>query len=68
MSDARPGVRDALENERSRICGSLALAFEDDPVSSFIFPEAAGRIEKLERLYALTVPTLTSHGLSLIHI
>lgn len=62
MRDTRPEARDALEDERSRIYESLALAFEDDPVTRFIFPQAAGRIERLERFYALTVPTLTNHG------
>jgi len=61
-------ARDALANERPRIYRSLALAFEDDPVSSFIFPRAAGRVERLERFYALSVPTLTRDGRLLTNI
>lgn len=60
--DSSPQPRDAAAGEWAQLVHSLALAFEDDPVSAFIFPDPQGRVGRLKRLYALTIPRLADCG------
>ena len=63
MSDTQaPSPRAALVSDWPQLLQSLALAFEDDPVSEFIFPDPQGRVGRLKRFYALTIPMLADHG------
>lgn len=55
-------VREARDNEAEAICHSLAQAFEDDPVSSYLYPDAGTRVARLRRVYRVLVPELTRHG------
>ena len=63
MSTTRStAIREARRGERRDLYRSLALAFEDDPVSCFLHPEPESRAARLERSYGAMVPTLTRHG------
>lgn len=57
-----PCVHDARSDERSAIYRSLALAFEDDPVTIFLFPHARTRTARLDRLYGVLIPRLVEEG------
>src|ERR1700687_2823151 len=46
-------VRLATEADGDSRCSSLAQAFEDDPVMTFLFPQDTGRVEKLRRFFLL---------------
>jgi GNAT superfamily N-acetyltransferase len=48
-----PSVRLARPDDLKALCHALALAFEDDPVMEFLFPSPEGRVEKLERFFAM---------------
>ncbi|MEZ4217051.1 MAG: GNAT family N-acetyltransferase [Myxococcota bacterium] len=63
MSGPRaPGVHDARRDEWRAVYRSLALAFEDDPVTAFLFPRARTRVARLERLYDVLIPRLVAEG------
>jgi hypothetical protein len=44
-------VRPAARADVNRIAASLALAFEDDPVMRFLFPDASSRSWRLTRFF-----------------
>jgi GNAT superfamily N-acetyltransferase len=58
----QPRTHDATKAEWPKVFESLSLAFEDDPISEFIFPEPEGRAARLRRFYALMIPMLVEHG------
>lgn len=62
IDDSRPQPREAVASEWTQLVHALALAFEDDPVIEFIFPDPQGRLGRLKRFYALTIPRLADHG------
>jgi GNAT superfamily N-acetyltransferase len=55
-------VRDARADEFGAIMQCLARAFADDPVSLFLFPDAAQRERKLPRFYRFAAEVNASHG------
>ena len=57
-----PEVREALPNERRPISRCLARAFEDDPVSCFIFPDARSRPARLRGFYRQVVRMMAPQG------
>jgi len=50
-SDADVGVHEALRSDCRAVTESLARAFEDDPVSNFIFPNDRTRLARLGAFY-----------------
>jgi GNAT superfamily N-acetyltransferase len=50
-----PEVRAATADEVGRLSHALAAAFEDDPIFGWLLPDAGGRLERLERFFALEV-------------
>src|SRR5215831_5646362 len=44
-------VRQVTAADAHRLADSLALAFEDDPVMTFLFPDAASRGRRLIRFF-----------------
>jgi len=44
-------VRIVTRADVDRIAASLALAFEDDPVMTFLFPDPASRMRRLHRFF-----------------
>ncbi len=54
---ALPVIRPATEADRPAIIDVLARAFIDDPALAWLFPDAARRLEKLERFFRLTTST-----------
>jgi len=44
-------VRIATGADVGRVAASLALAFEDDPVMAFLFPDPASRVRRLNRFF-----------------
>jgi len=61
-SRASSDVRPAGARDRSRVCATLAAAFQDDPVMSFIFPDAADRRLRLPRLFGILFDGDGAHG------
>jgi len=55
-------VRAVRAHELRDFYGVLARAFEDDPLTEFLFPDAGSRIRRLTALYRWMVPTLIAHG------
>lgn len=55
-------VREARPEEFPAVYGALARAFEDDPISEFLFPEFTSRSQRLRAFYRVTMPWLLSHG------
>jgi len=55
-------VREAEPGERDAVGHALSLAFEDDPVMEFLFPDAASRTGRLRGFYAVVIPLLAAHG------
>jgi GNAT superfamily N-acetyltransferase len=55
-------VREALRTDRRRISTSLSLAFEDDPVSAFIFRRDRGRRSRLVSFYRIVLDMMSEHG------
>jgi GNAT superfamily N-acetyltransferase len=55
-------VRDVCPGETDAVYAALARAFEDDPVTEFLFPDPASRVAGLLGFYRMLVPTITSHG------
>jgi ribosomal protein S18 acetylase RimI-like enzyme len=51
-------VRRVQAGDIRKVCESLARAFYDDPVSSYLFPEDARRIRRLERYFRFQVRTM----------
>ena len=46
-----PAVRVAVSADVERIAVSLALAFDDDPVMAFLFPDPTSRVRRLTRFF-----------------
>jgi len=55
-------VREARLDERRALSNSLALAFEDDPVSAYLYPDPSTRVSRLRKSYSVIIPTLTRNG------
>src|SRR4029077_5241629 len=63
MSEAaRIAVRRAGAADAAVVAGSLARAFDDDPVLCWVFPDAASRPRRMERLFALAAAATAEHG------
>ena len=56
------GIREARPNERRALGHSLALAFEDDPVSVYLYPDPETRLSRLRKSYSVIIPALTRNG------
>ncbi len=60
--DPGTDVRDAVHAERRRIVACLARAFEDDPVSCFLFENPGSRRSRLEHFYREVVRMMFYYG------
>jgi len=49
-------------SELPALYASLARAFEDDPVTRFLFPNRRTRVQRLQAFYRSMMPTLAAHG------
>jgi len=56
------GVRAVRAHELREFYAVFARAFEDDPLTGFLFPDAGSRIRRLTAFYRCMVPTLAAHG------
>lgn len=56
-------VREVASAEFASVYRALSLAFEDDPVMSFLFPKEADRTRRLTSFYTVVVPLIAGHGL-----
>ena len=56
-------VREVTSGEFGSVGHALSLAFEDDPVMAFLFPDARTRRQRLTSFYALVIPLIAGHGL-----
>ncbi len=54
--------REASESDLEPMRRCLAEAFEDDPVSVFLFPDEISRRARLESFYRLILGLMTEHG------
>lgn len=59
---APDGVREADPSQYRTLAGCLARAFEDDPVSSFIFPQERSRGGRLVSFYRAVLRMMVEHG------
>ena len=57
-----PTVRPVRDGELRELYSTLARAFEDDPVTEFLFPDAGSRLRRLEAFYRSMMPTMAAHG------
>ena len=57
-----PRSRQARPGEFATLCVCLSRAFEDDPVSVFLFPNARTRRRRLASFYRMVLPLLAGHG------
>lgn len=55
-------VFEATRSDLPAVGRSLSLAFEDDPVMAFLFPDGASRPRRLRSYYAVVIPFLRGHG------
>lgn len=55
-------MHEVRADEVATVYGALARAFEDDPVTAFLFPEGSSRIDRLLAFYRVTTPWLTEQG------
>lgn len=55
-------VREVSNREFAAVARTLSLAFEDDPVMGFLFPDEARRLRRLRDFYGLVIPLLAGHG------
>jgi ribosomal protein S18 acetylase RimI-like enzyme len=62
LDGRRLRVRPVRSGERRAFYGLLARAFEDDPVSAFLFPEEASRRQRLIAFYQAMMPAMVEHG------
>lgn len=66
MSDGRETsefeILEATPSDFHRISRCLATAFDDDPVSVFLFPDPRTRFARLVSLYQLVLGVMASHG------
>lgn len=62
MGEAPAGVREALASEREGIASCLSRAFEDDPVSRYLFPRDRSRLSRLVSFYRMVLEILSDHG------
>jgi GNAT superfamily N-acetyltransferase len=53
MTTTAPEVRRATSADTAAAARSLARAFVDDPVMSWLFPDEPGRVHALERFFAI---------------
>lgn len=56
-------VGEVTHAEFAAVGRALSLAFEDDPVMSFLFPHARTRTRRLTSFYAVVLPLIADHGL-----
>jgi GNAT superfamily N-acetyltransferase len=54
--------REASRSELPALCDCLSRAFEDDPISVFLFPHERSRTRRLAGFYRLVLPILAGHG------
>jgi ribosomal protein S18 acetylase RimI-like enzyme len=59
---ANHGVIEPVASERRQVSLTLAEAFQDDPVMSFIFPDPEDRRMRLPRLFAILFEGDGAHG------
>lgn len=55
-------VRPVRAEELARFYAVLARAFEDDPVTEFLFPDASSRVRRLQAFYRTMMPAMAAHG------
>ena len=55
-------LREVTNREFVAVGRTLSLAFEDDPVMAFLFPDAASRCRRLRSFFALVISMLARHG------
>lgn len=56
------GVREALASERAAISDCLSRAFEDDPISRYLFPRKSSRRSRLVSFYGMALAIISEHG------
>ncbi len=59
---ATQSPREAHPGEFPSLCECLSRAFEDDPISAFLFPNPRSRRRRLAGFYRLVLPILAAHG------
>ncbi len=60
--DVEVSPREASESDRGAMQRCLAEAFEDDPISAYLFPEVSSRRARLESFYRLILGLMTQQG------
>jgi len=55
VGEMRPG-------DSRAVAEALALAFEDDPITAFLFPDPASRVRRITRFYRFAIRHLVRHG------
>ncbi|MEE2662651.1 MAG: GNAT family N-acetyltransferase [Myxococcota bacterium] len=55
-------VRPVRAHELREFYAVLARAFEDDPLTGFLFPDSGSRFRRLTAFYRWMIPTLVAHG------
>jgi ribosomal protein S18 acetylase RimI-like enzyme len=61
MGEARATVRTATKRDFDAMSASLARAFYDDPVFSFLLPDDSTRLKKLETVLGIFIKTCLPH-------
>lgn len=55
-------VREVAASEFDAAGRTLSLAFEDDPVMQFLFPDPGSRLRRLRSFYRVAIPMIAGHG------
>jgi hypothetical protein len=58
MTDSRPKIRPATEDDHEAAAEALALAFADDPAWSHLLPDPASRAERLLSFFTAEIGNL----------
>lgn len=58
-------LREVGASDFAAVTRALSLAFEDDPVMAFLFPDARSRRRRLRGFYRVVVPLIAEHGVVL---
>ena len=61
-TEAPATVREALASERAAISECLSRAFEDDPVSRYLFPKDRSRFSRLASFYRVVLGMMSADG------
>ena len=62
MGEAVARVREALASERAAISACLSRAFQDDPISHYLFPWDRSRLSRLASFYRMVLAMMSDQG------